>query len=87
MITVLLELTLTPASVAAAPAVIGQTLEATRAFDGCLGVDVLVDAADETHVVLLERWESLERDDAYRAWRATPRAPRSWARSWLPRRS
>ena len=72
MITSLLELTLSPASVADAPAVIGRTLEATRAFDGCLGVDVLVDSADETHVVLLERWESLERDDAYRAWRATP---------------
>ena len=72
MITALLELTLTPEGVATAPAVIGETLQATRAFDGCLGVDVLVDTDDETHVVLLERWESLEHDDAYRAWRATP---------------
>ena len=25
-----------------------------------------------THVVVVEHWESLEADDAYRAWRATP---------------
>ena len=72
MITALLELTLTPEAVASAPAVIGTTLEATRAFDGCLGVDVLVDAEDETHLVLVERWESMEHDAAYRAWRVTP---------------
>ncbi|WP_432520034.1 putative quinol monooxygenase [Kineococcus sp. SYSU DK006] len=71
-ITSVLELTLKPEAVADAPAIITQTLQATRAFEGCLGVDVLVDTDDETRVVLLERWESLEHDDAYRAWRATP---------------
>ena len=72
MITALLELTLAPEAVASAPAVLGQTLEATQAFDGCLGVDVLVDTQDQTRVVVVERWESLESDAAYRAWRATP---------------
>ncbi len=71
-ITALLDLTLKPESVADAPAVIRETLKATRAFDGCLGVEVLMDAEDETHVVLLEQWDSLESDAAYRAWRATP---------------
>lgn len=42
----------------------------TRAFEGCLGVDVLIDAADPTHIVAVERWASEERDGAYRAWRA-----------------
>jgi quinol monooxygenase YgiN len=42
----------------------------TRAFDGCLGVDVLIDTADPTHFIAVERWESEEHDAAYRAWRA-----------------
>jgi quinol monooxygenase YgiN len=45
-------------------------LNDTRAFDGCLGVEVLIDAADPTHIVAVERWESAEHDAAYRAWRA-----------------
>lgn len=71
-VTSLLDLTLRPDAVASAPDVLRTTLAATRAFPGCLGVDVLVDDADETHVVAVEQWESMERDDAYRAWRATP---------------
>ncbi|WP_432506901.1 putative quinol monooxygenase [Kineococcus arenarius] len=71
-ITSLLDLRLKPEALADAPAIITETLSATRAFAGCLGVEVLRDTADETHVLVLERWESLEADDAYRAWRATP---------------
>jgi len=71
-ITTLLELTLRPEALADAPAVMRETLTATRAFAGCLKVDVLIDAADQTHVVVFEEWESLEHDAAYRAWRATP---------------
>ncbi|MGN6741868.1 MAG: putative quinol monooxygenase [Amnibacterium sp.] len=47
-------------------------LRDTRAFDGCLGVEVLVDVADAAHVMIVEHWASLEHDDAYRTWRATP---------------
>lgn len=70
-VTATLELTIATASLADAPRVIRETLQATRAFDGNLGVEVLVDLADETHIVVLERWQSLAHDDAYRAWRAT----------------
>jgi quinol monooxygenase YgiN len=42
----------------------------TRAFEGCLGVDVLIDTVDPNHVVIVERWASEERDAAYRTWRA-----------------
>ena len=66
-----LELTLTPDAVDKAPAVIHDTLVATRAFDGCLGVQVLFDTSDPSHVILLETWESASHDAAYRAWRAT----------------
>lgn len=73
-VTSLLELSLTPAAVDDVDGtnrLITTTLEATRAFAGCLGVDVLVDVDDPAHVTVLERWESIEHDDAYRAWRQT----------------
>lgn len=31
-----------------------------------------MDTEDEAHLLLVEKWESLEHDQAYRAWRATP---------------
>ena len=45
-------------------------LSDTRAFDGCLGVEVLIDEDDPTRIVAVERWASAEHDAAYRAWRA-----------------
>ena len=71
-ITSLLELSLQPGRLREAMAVVDQTLVATRAREGNLGVDVMVDTADPAHVVVVERWASLAHDDAYRAWRATP---------------
>lgn len=55
-----------------AHAAIDAILADTRAFDGSLGIEVLRDVADHAHVTIVERWESLQHDDAYRAWRATP---------------
>ena len=49
----------------------GRGLVATRAFPGCIGVDVLVDTEDEAHLLLIQKWESIEHDQAYRDWRAT----------------
>ena len=45
-------------------------LSDTRAFDGCLGVEVLVDSQNPAHVLVEEQWASLGHDAAYRAWRA-----------------
>ncbi len=56
------------------PALLAEILEDTRAFDGCLGIEVLTDIADPAHVVVVELWESNEHDLAYRAWRAGPGA-------------
>jgi heme oxygenase (mycobilin-producing) len=68
----LLDLQLKADSLETAHKVIHETLAATRAFPGCLGVVVLVDNADPAHVVVYETWESVERDQAYRQWRRTP---------------
>jgi quinol monooxygenase YgiN len=61
-----------PDSLEGAPEILRATLTDTRAFPGCLGLTVLNDSADPTHVVVYETWESLEHDRAYRAWRASP---------------
>jgi quinol monooxygenase YgiN len=69
-ITVILELRLKPDAVAAARDVMGRALKDTRAFDGNVRTDVLVDQDDETHWILNEVWESVEHDEAYRKFRA-----------------
>ena len=69
-ITVLLDLQLKPEGLDGAYAEIHTILIDTRAFDGCLGVEVLVAADDPAHVILVERWASAEQDAVYRAWRA-----------------
>ena len=71
-LTAMLDLTLTPQSLPDAPEVLRQTLQDTRAFPGCLGVEVLRSTQDPTRILVVERWESPEADAAYRAWRATP---------------
>jgi quinol monooxygenase YgiN len=70
-VTALLDLRIKAESVAEAKGIIDGVFTDTRAFPGCLGVDVLVDVEDEAHFLLIEKWESLEHDRAYRAWRAT----------------
>jgi quinol monooxygenase YgiN len=66
-----LDVRLQPDSLDKAHQVLREILAQTRAFDGCLGVDVLIDKDDPAHVVAHERWASIEHDAAYRAWRAT----------------
>jgi quinol monooxygenase YgiN len=68
----LLELRLKPDALEKSYQVIDEVLVATRAFAGNQGVTVLIDTEDPAHVIVHESWESLEHDNAYRAWRATP---------------
>jgi quinol monooxygenase YgiN len=67
----ILDLQLRPETAAEALDVLDEVLVATRAFAGCLGVEVVVQADDPAHVLVLERWESMAADSAYRAWRAS----------------
>lgn len=69
-VTVLLELKFKPDSVAAAREVFGKALQATRNFEGNLVTEVVIDETDEAHWIIYERWESVEHDEAYRAFRA-----------------
>ncbi|MEB3979962.1 antibiotic biosynthesis monooxygenase [Mycobacterium sp. 663a-19] len=69
-VTVILELKFKPESVAAARDVMGRALRDTRAFDGNLKTDVLVDEDDEAHWLVYELWDSVQHDEAYRRFRA-----------------
>lgn len=69
-VTAHLDLHLNAEALPTAPAVLRDILSDTRAFDGCLGVDVLVDNEDPAHFLVVEQWVSMEHDAAYRAWRA-----------------
>jgi quinol monooxygenase YgiN len=51
---------------------VSSILSETRARPGFVSADVLRDLDDPRHLVVVEVWESLEADNAYRAWRATP---------------
>ena len=65
-----LELNFKPDVLDEARVVLRRVLEQTRAFDGCLGVDVLIDVTDDTRWVAHESWQSAEHDAAYREFRA-----------------
>jgi quinol monooxygenase YgiN len=69
-VTVTLELRIKPDEVPAARELMGRALQDTRAFDGNLRTDVLVDDDDEAHWIISEIWESVEHDEAYRRFRA-----------------
>lgn len=69
-VTVLLELKFKPESLAEATEVFRRELVKTRAFDGNLVTEVLVDEDDDAHWVIYESWESVAHDEAYRSFRA-----------------
>jgi quinol monooxygenase YgiN len=69
-VTVLLELKVKPDAVGEARAVLGRALQDTRAFDGNIRTDVLVNEDDEAHWIIYELWDSVEHDEAYRGFRA-----------------
>lgn len=71
-ITSVLDIQLRADAPADAEARVTSILSQTRARPGCVSADVVRDLDDPRHLVVIEVWESLEADDAYRAWRATP---------------
>jgi quinol monooxygenase YgiN len=66
---VTLELRFKPDEVAAGRELMGRVLQDTRAFEGNARTDVLIDEDDEAHWLIYEVWESVEADEAYRAFR------------------
>ncbi|CAN5352653.1 hypothetical protein BH09ACT10_BH09ACT10_20090 [soil metagenome] len=56
--------------------VIHDSLAATRAFPGNIGVEAWIDNNDPSHMLLIETWESIEADTAYRTWRRSDGTPK-----------
>lgn len=71
-ITSVLDIRLRTDAPADAESRISSILSQTRVRPGFLSADVVRDLDDPWHLVVIEVWESLEADTAYRAWRATP---------------
>jgi quinol monooxygenase YgiN len=69
-VTVTLELRFKPDAVDAGRELMGRALQDTRAFDGNVRTDVLIDEDDEAHWLIYELWESVDHDEAYRRFRA-----------------
>jgi quinol monooxygenase YgiN len=72
VITSVLDIQLRADAPADAETRVSAVLSQTRARPGFLSADVVRDLEDPRHLVVIEVWESVEADDAYRAWRATP---------------
>ncbi|GLY14943.1 antibiotic biosynthesis monooxygenase [Kineosporia rhizophila] len=70
-----LEFRLRPETLSEGLPVLHEVLQETRTFAGCRSVEVMVDQADPAHLVVVEHWESMEADEAYREFRAGPGAP------------
>ena len=68
----LLEFRFKPEVLDQVPDAMSRTLAVTRKFDGCQRVDVLVDDEDPSRYLLVEIWDSMEHDAAYREFRASP---------------
>ena len=66
----ILEGSFRPEVLAEAHATLVSAVRETVAFPGCLGVEIIVDRDDPTRWIAYQRWESVEADAAYRAWRA-----------------
>jgi len=68
----LLEFRFKPDVLDQVPDAVSRTLAVTRKFDGCQRIDVLVDHEDPSRYLLVEVWDSMEHDAAYREFRASP---------------
>lgn len=66
---VFLELHLKPEVVDAVKGGFGETLLATRAFEGCEDITVLQSQDDPNTLVLVEQWATREHYEAYLRWR------------------
>ena len=68
-VTVFLELNAQPAQADALKALFKEILPDTRAYDGCIGVEVVDNQDDKANIVLVESWESRGQYEKYLGWR------------------
>lgn len=68
-VTVILEVQAQPDKPAELKQLLKDILSDTRAYDGCIGVDVTENQDDTANIVLLEKWQSRAHYEKYLGWR------------------
>lgn len=68
-VTILLDLIAKPGSIDALKDIFVEILPATRAYDGCEGLDVKINNDDGNNLVIIEHWKSRQHYEKYFAWR------------------
>ena len=69
MVTVTLTFTVKPERAAEFISLLKSLLPATRAYDGCLRVDVYQDQGNAGSILLVEDWTSKQHQEKYQKWR------------------
>jgi quinol monooxygenase YgiN len=68
-VTVLLQLKAKPGEGSNLADAMDALLPDTRAYQGCLGADLMQGLDDRDDITLIERWEQRQDHEAYSAWR------------------
>lgn len=66
---VILDIPATPDTRDAVLKTLTEALDETRAFEGCEGLDLIVNQDDAANILVYERWRERADYDRYRAWR------------------
>ena len=71
-VTVTMAFSVIPKRAEAFKALLRELLPETRAYEGCLKVDVYEDQDNPRRIYLIEDWESKAHQQRYQAWRDEP---------------
>ena len=66
---VLLEVQVKPEAIVDMKSYLAEILPETRAYDGCLGIDVYTNTEDKGNFVAVEYWDTRTHHQEYSAWR------------------
>jgi quinol monooxygenase YgiN len=68
-VNVLLEIKSNPEDIEKLKSTFAQILPDTRSYEGCIGVQVVVNQDNPLNIILIETWETREHYEKYLAWR------------------
>ena len=68
-VTILLELHSKPENLEQLKSIFQEILPDTRAYDGCQGLELIVNQDDPNHFIVIEKWNSRQHYETYFAWR------------------
>jgi len=68
-VVVLLEAPVRADEVAKMKSYLAEVLPGTRTYEGCAGIDLYFDTADDTSLILIEHWASRQHHEQYLGWR------------------